>query len=288
MNQHPEQRSSEWHKQRVGRVTGSRVGAILHLNPWQTREDVLRAMVREYHGAPSEFTGNIATRYGTENEPMALMHYELVTGLFTDKAYFVPYEDWLGASPDALLNDDGLVELKCPYSRRKDADFKSITDQPHYMAQMQVQMFVTGRDFCDFFQWSQKGHKLERVWRDDDWLAANIPALRQFHAEYLSELDNPAHLEPLRKEINTQHTKLLLEEYDSLKDAIALAQERQKEVLAELVEHTGGKDSTVWGRKLTKVEKAGSVAYSKIVKEHLPDLDLNPYRGQGSEYWKLT
>ncbi len=260
----------------------------MHLNPWQTREDVLRAMVREYHGAPSEFNGNIATRYGTENEPMALMHYERVTGTVTDKAYFVPYEDWLGASPDALANDDGLVELKCPYSRRSDTDFKPIADQPHYAAQVQVQMFVTGRDWCDFFQYSPKGHKLERIERDDDWLATNIPALRQFHAEYLSELDNPAHLEPLRKEVNTQHTKLLLEEYDSLKDAIALAQERQKEVLAELVDRAGNKNSTIWGRKLTKVEKAGSVAYARVVKDHCAGVDLEPYRGAKSEYWKLT
>lgn len=284
----PEQRSDSWHQQRIGRVTGSRVGAILHLNPWQTREDVLRAMVREYHGAPSEFSGNIATRFGTENEPMALMHYERITGTVTDKAYFVPYDEWLGASPDALVNDDGLVELKCPYSRRNDADFKPLSEQPHYAAQIQVQLFVTGREWCDFFQYSPKGHKIERIERDDDWLATNIPALRQFHAEYLSELDNPAHLEPLRKEINTQHTALLLEEYDSLKDAIALAQERQKEVLAELVDRADGKDALVHGRKLTKVEKAGSVAYSRVVSDMLPDVDLSAYRGKGTSYWKLS
>src|SRR5690606_34023736 len=180
------------------------------------------------------------------------------------------------------------VELKCPYSRRNDNNFKPISEQPHYMAQCQVQLFVTDRAWLDFFQWSPKGHKLERIERDDDWLATNIPALRQFHAEYLSELDNPMHLEPLRKEINTQHTALLLEEYDSLKDAIALAQERQKEVLAELVDRAGGKDALVHGRKLTKVEKAGSVAYARVGKDHCAGVDLEPYRGAKSEYWKLT
>lgn len=52
-----EQRSKQWHEQRKLRITGSRVGAILGLSPWQKPADVMRAMVREYHGAESEFKG---------------------------------------------------------------------------------------------------------------------------------------------------------------------------------------------------------------------------------------
>lgn len=284
-----EQRSPEWHKQRVGLVTGSSVGAILHLDPYATRDDVLRRMVREYHGYPSEFQGNIATEYGTNNEPIALMHYEREYKNYVDKAGFVAHENgWLGASPDGYIGDEGLIEIKCPYSRRKDADFISISEQPHYMAQIQVQLECTGREWCDFYQWSKHGHMLERVYRDNKWLDENLPRLKQFHAEYLDEINNSEHLEPIRKEINSHHTAMLLEEYDQLSDAISLADERKKEVLAELIELAKNKDALIHGRKLTQVTKKGSVSYAKVVKEHLPELDLTPYTGNESKFWKLT
>jgi len=60
-----EQRSNEWFAARKGRITGSAVGAILGLNPWAGRNDVMRRMVREYHNQPSEFTGNSATQWGS-------------------------------------------------------------------------------------------------------------------------------------------------------------------------------------------------------------------------------
>lgn len=289
MTEQPEQRSTEWHKQRVGLVTGSSVGAILHLAPYATRDDVLRRMVREYHGYPSEFQGNVATEYGTNNEPIALMHYEREYKNYVDKAYFVAHENgWLGASPDGYIGGDGLIEIKCPFSRRKDALFISIDEQPHYYAQIQTQLFVSGRKWCDFYQWSKYGSKLERVYRDDNWLDENLPRLKQFHAEYIDEMHNAEHLEPLRKEINSQYTAILLEEYDQLSDAIALADERKKEVLTELVSIAKGKDALIHGRKLTSVTRAGSVAYAKVVKDHCADIDLEPYRGKESSYWKLT
>ena len=75
-----EQRSEEWFKQRIGKITGSRVGAILGLSPFQKASDVMRAMVREYHGAESEFKGNSATMYGVANEDAAIFDFELETG----------------------------------------------------------------------------------------------------------------------------------------------------------------------------------------------------------------
>ena len=70
-----EQRSEEWFKARKGKLTGSNIGAALGVNPWKTPEDLIRQMVREYHGAESEFTGNIATEHGTLHEPLAILDY---------------------------------------------------------------------------------------------------------------------------------------------------------------------------------------------------------------------
>lgn len=282
------QRSEGWHKQRQGRVTGSVVGAILGLAPYMTREDVLRSMVRAYHGEEREFTGNVATEYGTANEDGARFDYELETGNSVQEAYFVAWDDWLGASPDGYIGEDGLLEIKCPYGKRNGGEFKPLDEQPHYYAQIQIQLHCCGRKYCDFWQWSPHGTKLERVEYDPEWINATLPALRQFHAEYLSELDNPEHLEPLRVQINTMDAKRLLDEYDQLSEAIDNATERKKEVQAELVAMASDKNADVWGRKLTKVERAGSVAWAKLAKEHAPDVDPEPYRGKASEFWKLT
>ena len=283
-----QQRSKEWFEKRKGRVTGSRVGAILGLNPWQTREDVLRAMVREYHGAPSEFEGNIATNYGQSHEEEAILDFTLETGLDVVETGFHPYEDWAGASPDGLIQEDAILEVKCPYGKRNGGEFKTAQEQEYYGSQIQWEMLCTGRSKAYFWQWSPHVHKLEVINRDDDWLGKNIPVLRQFHAFYLSELDNSEHLEPLRKEINTDRAKLLIDEYDQLKDAQDLAKERQKEVLDELIAIGGGGDALIWGRKLTKVQKEGSVSYAKAIKALCPDADLEPYRGKPSSFWKLS
>ena len=50
-----EQRSLEWFEARKGKLTGSNIGAALGINPWKTPDDLIRQMVREYHGAESEF-----------------------------------------------------------------------------------------------------------------------------------------------------------------------------------------------------------------------------------------
>jgi predicted phage-related endonuclease len=71
-----EQRSQEWFDARKGRITGSVVGAILGLDPNCTRDEAMRRMVRAYHGAPSEFKGNIATQWGITHEDEAREAFE--------------------------------------------------------------------------------------------------------------------------------------------------------------------------------------------------------------------
>ena len=279
-----EQGTEGWHVARTGRITGSRIGAILGLSPWQTREDVLRAMVRQYHGAKSEFTGNIATKYGHANEATARMTFELTTGLSVVDTGFHEYEDWAGASPDGLIGDDAVLEIKCPFKGIK----KSLADQPHYYAQLQWEMLCTGRKKAYFYQWQPDDDTLNIVHQDQAWLDHALPEARQFYAFYLSELDNPDHLAPLRIEMNTQEACLLVAEMDEMKDARDRADERMKEIMARLVDMTGGKDALVDGRKLTRIEKEGAVSYARVVKEHCKGLDLEPYRGKKSESWRLT
>ena len=59
-------------------------------------------------------------------------------------------------------------------------------------------------------------------------------------------------------------------------------------MLDELIAIGGGGDALIWGRKLTKVQKEGSVSYAKAIKALCPDADLEPYRGKPSSFWKLS
>ena len=280
-----EQRSTEWFESRKGRVTGSSVGAILGLSPFMTADDVMRRMVRERHGAKSEFLGNVATDWGTANEPGAIIEYEMETGFTVTPCGFYKFEDWLGASPDGLVGDQGLVEVKCPYSMRKgEGRFKTAKEQMHYYAQMQIQLFITRRTYCDFYQWCPTSTVVEHVPYDPDFIADALPKLKQFWFDYIAE-DPKRHLEPLRKELNASQ---IVAEYDDAVDAIKIYEDRKAELLAKLVEIAGNKNASFGGRKLTHVEKAGSVSYAKVVKEHLPTLNLEPYRGAPSAYWKLS
>lgn len=284
-----QQRSAEWFSARVGRVTGSAVGAILGLSPYMSADDVLRRMVREFHGAPSEFEGNVATEYGQFHEAGAAFEYELETGNKVEECGFFTHEEWLGASPDGLVGVFGLIEIKCPYGQRdkNPPEFKTAEEQPHYYAQMQIEMFCADREWCDFWQWSQHGTRLETVNRDEAWLAENLPTLKAFHERYLAELDSKAHLEPKRRELYGPKASALLEQYDDLTDAIERATERRKEVLAELVKAAGEQNAVINGRNLTLVEREGSVSYAKAIKELCPNADLEKWRGKPTSYWML-
>src|SRR5690606_29025777 len=124
---------------------------------------------------------------------------------------------------------------------------------------------------------------------DENWRATAIPELKAFHAEYLSELDNPEHLEPLRVDLTGNNSAMMLmAEYQELKEARDNADERMKELLAELVDIADNKNAIVGRNKLTKVQRAGSISYAKALKELAPDADLSPYRGKDTSFWRLS
>lgn len=292
-----EQRTEEWFAQRKLRITGSRVGAILGLSPWQKPADVLRAMVREYHGAESEFKGNPATDHGVANEQRALLCFMRESGLNVEQCGFFAYGDSLGASPDGLTSDGGVLELKVPFGLRNGGEFKTLAEQPHYAAQVQMEMLAADKTHAYFAQYiAPKGDPLapdyvpeqiniERVERDPHWLDNNLTKISDFYRLLLSELDNKEHLEPLRVQFEADD---VIAEIDALRERQKADAEREKELVAQLVEMAEGKDAEVSGRKLTLVKRAGSISYAKAIAELLPDADLEKWRGKESESWRLT
>ena len=272
-----EQRTPEWFNARKGLVTASSVGAILGLSPYMKKADVMRRMIREYQGLEPEFTGNPATQYGTAFESIALADYSLEHHRVHLCGFF-KLNDWMGASPDGLIGEDGIIEIKCPYSLRDGGEFKSINEQPHYYSQIQIQLLCTDRKWCDFYQWSAHGSKLETVYRNDEWIASNIIVLSDFYQEYLAIRDEPLN----------DFESPLVNDYFEVVDQIKRLEEYKKELLEKIVAEAGGQNAIISGHKLTRVVKAGAISYSKVVKDLIPHADLSKYQGASTEYWKLS
>jgi len=288
-----EQRSPDWFAQRKGRVTASSVGAILGFDPNWKRADVMRQMVRDALGAErEERSGQFVMDWGRANEENARMDFELETGLKVSEASFVEFSDWAGASPDGYVENDAIIEMKAPFAKRKDGapEFKPLADLEHYRGQVQFQLYCTGKDKAFFYQWAPNGSQLEEVSVDQAWRDENLPKLRQFYAEFLHEVEHNAeeHLAPRRVTLDSPEAHRMVREYDELAEQAAWIDERKKELLAQMVEIAGEKNTDFAGRKLTKVERAGSISYAKLVKDHCPNVDKTPYIGAPTSYWKLT
>ncbi len=288
-----EQRSSEWFKQRKGKLTGSNIGTALGVNPYKKPADLMRQLVREWHGAESEFKGNVATEWGTANEANATIDLEMFhlaapveeTGLHVH-----PEHEWLAASPDGLIGDDGVAEIKCPFGLRAEESpvFKPLFDQPHYFAQVQIEMACTGRTWCAFYQWAPKGDDYNEQAFSQAWFDEALPKLKAFYDAYLVEREMPnaqRYLDPKHAEVSNEFIVDLVEQYKEAKEQVKKYDQIAKDLLAEIIERCGETESEINGSKLSKVERKGSVDYSKI--PELESVDLEQYRKKSSSYWSL-
>lgn len=280
MNAQPLQRTDEWQAARTGRITGSRVGAILGLSKYRTRADVMREMVRQALGAAPEFTGNEATRYGEAHEADAINTYEQIFGeLVMPSALVVhPEYEWLGASPDGLVGNDGMVECKCPFRS------KYVDPSAEYIAQMQLQMACTGRAWCDFVVWRELVPLISvRVDRDADWLPRNLDALQAFHAEYLDVLSEKELSAPYLadKERDDAEWRSAVEAWRRANIEAASYAELEKAARQKLLT-LAPQGAKGCGVQVVKVERAGTIRYADALKSMLPDVDLSPWRGKPS------
>lgn len=278
------------------KITMGQVAAILGVSPSMKRSTVLRDMVRAYHGAPSEYVANIAAEYNDDYRATAEEAFVNRFDMQLEKVDVKKPHKILSSHPtyvdSAKRGSKGLLFIRTPHGQRSalnPEDFKSLDDQPHMFAQMQVEMHLAGVTWGIFFQWSALSSAYVMVEIDHKWLDTNLPQLEAFYAIYKEETKNKIHLEPLRKTIDNASVRKLLDEFDDLSVAIGNATTRKGEIMAELKK--AAKDTSAIlgaGRLLTKTEKKGSVSYSDMVRKLLPNEDVEPYRGNPSESWTLT
>lgn len=117
---------------------------------------------------PEQYTNEHIER-GKELEASARLLYELETGNQVVEVGYVEMDEHLGCSPDGLVGDDGLVEIKCPSDRVFVEYLYSEKIDTKYMHQMQWQMWITDRKWCDYVVYNSNLDKIKikRVERDD-------------------------------------------------------------------------------------------------------------------------
>lgn len=157
-----EQGSELWHELRLGHVTASNVADVMAKGKSGeaiTRKKYkMRIVAERLTKQRQESYSNAAMEWGVEQEPFARMAYEVKNNSLVDKTGFWPHPtiEWVGVSPDGLVDNDGLVEIKCPNTTTH-IDWVFDGKVPaEYVKQIQCQLWVTGRQWCDFISFDPR------------------------------------------------------------------------------------------------------------------------------------
>ena len=192
-----EQRSEEWFSARCGKVTASKVHDIVARTKSgysASRKNYEALLIAErLTGQVAESYTNAAMEWGTQTEPDAVTAYEFIRGMDTQEVGFVvhPSIEMSGASPDRLVGDEGLVEIKCPQTATHLDTLLGAKIKANYGTQMQWQMACTGRLWCDFVSFDPRlpanlQMHVQRVARDDQLI---IELERQV-SEFITEMES--------------------------------------------------------------------------------------------------
>lgn len=198
------QGSPEWKALRCGKVTASRVADIVAKTKSgysTSRANYLAQLIAErLTGTPAESYTNAAMQHGTETEPEARCAYEFYQGVTVEQVAFVshPKIGQAGASPDGLVDADGLVEIKCPNTATHLETLLGQAVPGKYDTQIQFQLACTGRKWCDFVSYGPRMPEhmrlfIKRVQRDDkriNELETEIASFLLEMAVKLSELNS--------------------------------------------------------------------------------------------------
>lgn len=190
------QGTEEWFKRRLGKVTASKVADVMAKTKTgygAARANYMAQLIAErLTGNVTESYTNAAMQWGTETEPQARAAYTFFTDNAVEEVGFVdhPTIGMSGASPDGLVGEDGLLEIKCPNTATHLDTLLGTDIEGKYIKQIQWQMACTGRKWCDFVSYDPRlpvklQLKMQRVNRDDEMIA-------EMEAEvigFISEMD---------------------------------------------------------------------------------------------------
>jgi putative phage-type endonuclease len=175
------QRDADWYAARIGKATASRfrdaIAALKSGDPAQAQRDyVTELVVERLTGQRVQKFVTAAMQWG-DHEPEARTAYERVTGISVEETGFIAHDTLLaGCSPDGLVDWDGLIEIKCPFNSANHIETLLNGMPDDHRAQVQGQMWITGRQWCDFVSYDPRMPvelqlHVQRIQRDPSFIA---------------------------------------------------------------------------------------------------------------------
>jgi putative phage-type endonuclease len=191
-----QQLSQEWFEARCGKVTASKISDVVART--KTKWAASRAnymtqlLIERLTGMKEEGYTNAAMQWGIDTEPQARDAYVFMTDNDVEQVGFIDHPEikMSGASPDGLVFDNGLIEIKCPTSATHLNTMLTGKIDKKYIDQMQWQMECTDRRWCDFVSFDPRFPEeyqifIKTIKRDED----RISELRTGVIMFNSELD---------------------------------------------------------------------------------------------------
>jgi len=192
-----EQRTEEWFAARLGKVTASRVADVIAKTKTgysASRDNYMAQLICErLTGQQGESFTNAAMQHGTDTEPLARSAYENARNLLVKEVGFInhPKIEMAGASPDGLVGEDGLVEIKCPNTATHIDTLLSGKVPTKYITQMQWQMLCCQRKWCDFVSFDNRlPEHLQLFVQEVEFDPEYCAMLEKEVSQFLAELDS--------------------------------------------------------------------------------------------------
>ena len=180
------QGSPEWIAARLGVPSASNFAKVLTPGGKKSAQAdayVSRLIADILTGQPQSSEPNDAMQRGTSLEPEARAYYELISG-HVKQIGFCVHDNGFGCSPDGLVGTDGLLEIKCPLSHTQVEYLRAGVLPSIYIPQVQGQMLVMERGWCDFLSYHPDMKPLLiRVERDEKYIKLLHDALNEIVAE---------------------------------------------------------------------------------------------------------
>ena len=152
-----EQRSDEWYAARLGVPTASSFSRLITPTgkPAAGGDSYIDELIAEkITGKAIEIPVTYAMTRGITIEPEARKNYEFIHDCTVYEVGLCLHDELeAGASPDGLIGEDGLLEIKCPLAHTHIGYLREGRLPPKYNAQVQGQLWITGRQWCDFMSY---------------------------------------------------------------------------------------------------------------------------------------
>jgi hypothetical protein len=174
-----QQNTQEWITAKLGKFSASSAAELLMKNTNEGYKNLIKRIVEErITGEPIEgrWNGNKFTERGHDFEPMAIERFELSTFTKVNRVGIVEMNEWVCCSPDGLINENGLIQVKNPifstqydYLFDIDGNLTEISKPPtNYYKQMQFELFITEREYNIFYSVHPKLPEIKiKIYRDE-------------------------------------------------------------------------------------------------------------------------